>query len=99
MKTSMIQVLLAFATVALAGQPGEPCDTCDKETGKVCASGQSVVCKGEGTGLITLGNVLPGALGKSCAGGDVYCCSHEAASQGNLLNLDVNAQCSLNHVL
>ncbi|CAI7670308.1 unnamed protein product [Penicillium pancosmium] len=99
MKTSMIQALLAFAMVALA-LPSKPCDSCDKETGNVCDSNQSVVCKGNGNaGLITLGNVLPGALGVSCAPGAVYCCSHDAASEGNLVNLDVNAQCSLNHVL
>ncbi|KAJ5378878.1 hypothetical protein N7509_011997 [Penicillium cosmopolitanum] len=99
MKTSMIQALLAFAMVAVA-LPSKPCDSCDKETGNVCESDQSVVCKENGKGgLISLGNVLPGALGESCDTGAVYCCSHEAASKGNLANLDVNAQCSLNHVL
>lgn len=77
MKTSVIQALLAFAMVALAEKP---CDTCD-ESGNVCKSDQTVVCKGQGNGgLITLGNVLPGALGENCAGGDVYCCSHDAVA-------------------
>ncbi|KAF7718673.1 Uncharacterized protein PECH_001451 [Penicillium ucsense] len=66
----------------------------------VCASNQQVVCSGNGNGgLITLGNVLPGALGDSCSGGDVYCCDSSAINQVGLVNLDVNAQCSLNHVL
>ncbi|KAJ5741229.1 hypothetical protein N7533_009937 [Penicillium manginii] len=89
--------------VAVA-RPDKPCDSCepktDAETGKMCASNETIVCTGNGgSGLITLGNVLPGALGESCAAGDVYCCDHDATSDGNLVNLDVNAQCSLNHVL
>jgi hypothetical protein len=92
---------------------------------KVCASDQQVVCKDNGSGLLTLGNILPGALGVDCSGGDVYCCDKGAVEdvsdssftaartavsslasietnktfQVGLVNLDVNAQCSLNHVL
>ncbi|OOQ89447.1 hypothetical protein PEBR_27985 [Penicillium brasilianum] len=70
------------------------------EVGNVCASNQTVVCQGQGNGgLITLGNVLPGALGENCAGGDVYCCSHDDVEQYGLVNIDVNAQCTLNRVL
>ncbi|KAJ5453841.1 uncharacterized protein N7458_004797 [Penicillium daleae] len=66
---------------------------------KVCASDQQVVCKDNGSGLLTLGNILPGALGVDCSGGDVYCCENEDVKNLGLVNLDVNAQCSLNHVL
>ncbi|KAJ5883875.1 uncharacterized protein N7473_010761 [Penicillium subrubescens] len=74
------------------------------ETGNVCASKQTVVCKSQGDGgLIALGNVLPGALGQNCAAGDVYCCSYDdvqqVARQSGLVNLDVEAQCTLNRVL
>lgn len=78
-----------------------------------------MVCNSQGNGgLITLGNVLPGALGENCAAGDVYCCSYDdvqqvsyylafddgysdlqVVRQSGLVNLDVNAQCSLNRVL
>lgn len=48
----------------------------------VCASHQQVVCSGNGNGgLLTLGNVLPGALGTSCSGGDVYCCDTSDINQ------------------
>jgi hypothetical protein len=53
-----------------------------QETGNVCASKQTVVCNSQGNGgLIALGNVLPGALGENCAGGDVYCCSYDDVQQ------------------
>ncbi|KAJ5711135.1 hypothetical protein N7488_005291 [Penicillium malachiteum] len=87
-------ILVTFALVAsvLAGGSAP-------ESGKTCSSGQSVVCKDNGNGgLITLGNVAPGALGESCAGGDVYCCDDNDVASG-LVNLNVNAQCSLNHLL
>ncbi|KAJ5128765.1 hypothetical protein N7448_002481 [Penicillium atrosanguineum] len=104
MKVSL--ALLTFVTAVLA-VPSKPCDECENngggkkiETGNVCDSHQTVVCQGQGKGgLITLGNVLPGALGENCAGGDVYCCSQDDVQQLGLVNLDVNAQCSLNHVL
>ncbi|KAJ5587583.1 uncharacterized protein N7459_003348 [Penicillium hispanicum] len=83
-----ILLSLALAVAAIAG-----------DSDKICKSGQSVVCaKGGNGGLLTLGNVATGALGDSCSGGDVYCCDDKDV-QGGLLNLDVNAQCSLNHVL
>ncbi|CAI7604440.1 hypothetical protein N7533_008809 [Penicillium manginii] len=86
-----ILVALTLAATAIATSSGE---------GKVCKSGQSVVCSDNGNGgLLTLGNVAPGALGESCAGGDVYCCDDKDVASGNLVNLDVNAQCSLNHLL
>ncbi|KAJ5569116.1 hypothetical protein N7450_011602 [Penicillium hetheringtonii] len=87
-------ILASFAVVAtvLAGSPNH-------DSGKVCKSGQSVVCANNGSGgLISLGNIATGALGFSCSGGDVYCCD-EKDIQSGLANLDVNAQCSLNHVL
>ncbi|KAJ5589783.1 hypothetical protein N7450_003755 [Penicillium hetheringtonii] len=69
------------------------------EGGKVCKSDQTPVCSKNGNGgLITLGNIAGGALGTECSGGDVYCCETKDVQSG-LLNLDVNAQCSLNHVL
>ncbi|OOQ87475.1 hypothetical protein PEBR_20213 [Penicillium brasilianum] len=67
---------------------------------KICKSDQQVVCKDNGDGgVLTLGNVLDGALGVSCSGGDVYCCENKDIEDLGLINLDVNAQCSLNHVL
>jgi hypothetical protein len=52
------------------------------EAGNVCASKETVVCQGQGNGgLITLGNVLPGALGENCGAGDVYCCSQDDVEQ------------------
>lgn len=63
-------ILASFGLVAavLAGSPTH-------DSGKVCKSGQSVVCAKNGSGgLISLGNIANGALGVSCSGGDVYCC-------------------------
>lgn len=86
MKASL--ALLTFITAVLA-LPNRPCGECgdhdggqENDSGKVCASKQSVVCQGQGNGgLITLGNILPGALGQNCAAGDVYCCSHDDVQQ------------------
>ncbi len=48
----------------------------------VCESHQTVVCEGNGGGgLLSLGNILAGLLGKSCSGGDVYCCSQKDVEQ------------------
>ncbi|KAE8323524.1 hypothetical protein BDV39DRAFT_208809 [Aspergillus sergii] len=70
------------------------------EAGNVCASEQTVVCSGQGNGgLITLGNVMPGALGENCAAGKVYCCSHDDVQQSGLVNLDVEDQCTVNRDL
>ncbi|GJN73529.1 hypothetical protein VFPFJ_03981 [Purpureocillium lilacinum] len=94
-----ITAILALAATAFA-LPGGHGGHQENEAGNVCASKQTVVCSGQGNGgLITLGNVLPGALGENCAAGDVYCCSHDDVQQSGLVNLDVNAQCSLNRVL
>lgn len=61
-----ILIALTLAATAIAG---------GSDDGKVCKSGQSVVCSGNGNaGLLTLGNVAPGALGESCSTGGVYCC-------------------------
>ncbi|GES65665.1 aldo/keto reductase family protein [Aspergillus terreus] len=58
------------------------------EAPNVCASKETVVCTGQGNGgLITLGNVLPGALGDNCAAGDVYCCPQDAVQQPDSLAL------------
>lgn len=47
-----------------------------------CNNDQTVVCNGNGDGgLLSLGNILPGLLGQSCSGGNVYCCSTEAVKQ------------------
>ncbi|KAJ5938035.1 hypothetical protein N7454_004377 [Penicillium verhagenii] len=65
-----------------------------------CKSDQVVVCQGNGNaGLISLGNIASGLLGESCSGGDVYCCSEKDVEQYGLINLNLNAQCSLNRVL
>ncbi|CAI7678835.1 unnamed protein product [Penicillium pancosmium] len=86
-----ILIALTLAATAIAG---------GSDDGKICKSGQSVVCSKNGNGgLLTLGNVATGALGESCANGDVYCCDDKDVASGNLVNLDVNAQCSLNHLL
>ncbi|KAJ5950041.1 hypothetical protein N7454_001625 [Penicillium verhagenii] len=84
---------LALAVSALAATTG------DKKSGSSCKSDQQVVCKDNGNGgILTLGNVAPGALGVDCSGGDVYCCDSSDVESG-LINLDVDAQCSLNHLL
>ncbi|KAJ5234175.1 uncharacterized protein N7469_003343 [Penicillium citrinum] len=86
--------LISFAIFATALAGGSA-----PEGGKVCKSDQTPVCSKNGNGgLITLGNIAGGALGTECSGGDVYCCETKDVQSG-LLNLDVNAQCSLNHVL
>ncbi|UNI22512.1 hypothetical protein JDV02_008396 [Purpureocillium takamizusanense] len=72
----------------------------NNKVGNVCQSHQTVVCQGQGNGgLLSLGNILPGALGQSCSGGDVYCCSHDDVKQTGLINLDLNVQCSLTRLL
>ncbi|KAJ6104331.1 hypothetical protein N7523_010651 [Penicillium sp. IBT 18751x] len=81
--------VLALAATAIAGG-----------SSTTCKSDQSIVCKDNGDGgLLTLGNIAGGALGDECSGGDVYCCSDKDIEDIGLINLDVNAQCSLNHVL
>lgn len=55
--------VLALAATAIAGEG-------------TCNDGSSVVCKDNGNGgLLTLGNIAPGALGESCSAGEVYCCT------------------------
>ena len=67
-----ILATLGLAALAMAGSTGPAS----------CSSDQKVVCKGNGNGgLLTLGNVLPGALGVDCSGGDVYCCDKSAVDQ------------------
>ncbi|CAI7678833.1 unnamed protein product [Penicillium pancosmium] len=90
---------LLFAT-ALA-MPTSEGSKGDDDSGKtVCDSHESVVCSGNGNGgLLSLGNLLTGLLGESCSNGDVYCCSQSDIEQTGLINLDLNLQCSLNHLL
>lgn len=106
-----ILATLALVAGVIAGSHPEG------SSGKKCFSGQTVVCKDNGKGgLLSLGNIAPGALGVDCSGGDVYCCDDKDVAvrnlsmlpqfdriltsiQSGLVNLDVNAQCSLNHVL
>ncbi|GAB1201182.1 hypothetical protein APSETT444_010570 [Aspergillus pseudonomiae] len=91
MKASI--VLFTFTAAVLASLNG-PCDDC------ICASKETVVCQGQGNGgLITLGNASPGTLDENCAPGDVYCCAKDDVNQSGLVNLDVEAECSLNRVL
>ncbi|KAJ5165781.1 hypothetical protein N7492_006077 [Penicillium capsulatum] len=90
----LILATLALAATAFATAPqvahGEKAG---------CKSDQTVVCKNNGNGgLLTLGNIANGAAGVDCSGGDVYCCDDKDVSNG-LANIDVNAQCSLNHLL
>ncbi|KAJ5645669.1 hypothetical protein N7507_011680 [Penicillium longicatenatum] len=87
-------ISLALASSAIAASIAR------SSTDATCKSGQVVVCKGNGNGgLISLGNIAPGLLGTSCSGGDVYCCSQKDVEQYGLINLNLNAQCSLNRVL
>ncbi|KAJ5642946.1 uncharacterized protein N7484_005453 [Penicillium longicatenatum] len=86
-------ISLALASSAIAASIAR------SSTDTTCKSGQVVVCKGNGNGLISLGNIAPGLLGASCSGGDVYCCSQKDIEQYGLINLNLNAQCSLNRVL
>jgi glutamate synthase domain-containing protein 3 len=59
-----ILATLGLVALAMAG-----------DSTKVCKSDQQIVCKDNGSGgVLTLGNILDGALGDSCSGGDVYCC-------------------------
>ncbi|KAJ5738584.1 hypothetical protein N7493_001739 [Penicillium malachiteum] len=89
-----MKVILAFFTLA-ASALAVP--LAERTT---CSSNQVVVCSGNGdAGLISLGNIATGLLGESCSGGDVYCCSEDDVKQVGLLNLNLNAQCSLNDVL
>ncbi|KAJ6031451.1 hypothetical protein N7540_002183 [Penicillium herquei] len=89
-----MQVFFAFLTLA-ASTIAVP--LAERST---CSSSQVVVCSGNGNaGLISLGNIATGLLGESCSGGDVYCCSQEDVDQIGLVNLNLNAQCSLNDVL
>lgn len=58
--------ILALAATAIAG-----------ESATICKNEESVVCKGNGGGVITLGNIANGALGEDCSTGEVYCCSNK----------------------
>ncbi|KAJ5999351.1 hypothetical protein N7451_007161 [Penicillium sp. IBT 35674x] len=85
-------ISLALASSAIAASIARSSTTCESD--------QVVVCKGNGNGgLISLGNIAPGLLGESCSGGDVYCCSEKDVEQYGLININLNAQCSLNRVL
>ncbi|KAJ5873475.1 uncharacterized protein N7473_013348 [Penicillium subrubescens] len=90
--------VLAISALAMPTNDGHKGDEAVAET--VCESHQTVVCSGNGNGgLLSLGNLLSGLLGESCSGGDVYCCSQKDVEQVGLINLDLNLQCSLNHLL
>ncbi|KAJ5240285.1 hypothetical protein N7468_004904 [Penicillium chermesinum] len=95
----LILAVLTLSAISMAmptndGHPGHP-----KDSPTVCESHQTVVCNGGNGGLLSLGNLLTGLLGESCSGGDVYCCSQSDVDQTGLINLDLNLQCSLNHLL
>ncbi|KAJ5281649.1 hypothetical protein N7478_007021 [Penicillium angulare] len=92
MKFTITLLTIAAAVIARSSS--------DKGSSTTCSSDQVVVCSGNGNaGLISLGNIAPGLLGDNCSGGDVYCCSQDDVEQVGLINLDLNAQCSLNHLL
>ncbi|KAJ5111223.1 hypothetical protein N7532_001758 [Penicillium argentinense] len=89
-----------FATTSLAMPTGDDVHVAREDDSTVCESHQTVVCSNNGNGgLLSLGNLLNGLLGESCSGGDVYCCSQSDVEQVGLINLDLNLQCSLNHLL
>lgn len=68
--------VLTFCAYAFAIPTSNGGGSASKDQPSVCASDQTVVCSGNGNGgLLSLGNLLTGALGDSCSGGDVYCCS------------------------
>ena len=68
-----ILATLGLAALAMAGTT--------PSHGKGCDTDQTVVCKGNGDGgVLTLGNVLPGALGSDCSG-EVYCCDTGAVNE------------------
>ncbi|KAI2791800.1 hypothetical protein POX_c04679 [Penicillium oxalicum] len=106
MKFFLVLSLLAASALAIpadaAYKPSSEKSGGEKSSGDttVCSSKQTVVCSDNGNGgLLSLGNLLTGLLGESCSGGDVYCCSEEEVNQVGLINLDLNLQCSLNHLL
>lgn len=67
--------VLALAATVIASPPTEGHSS-------VCSNDEVVVCQGNGkSGLISLGQIAPGLLGQSCAGGDVYCCSEKNVKQ------------------
>ncbi|EPS26177.1 hypothetical protein PDE_01113 [Penicillium oxalicum 114-2] len=111
MKFFLVLSLLAASALAIpadaAYKPSSEKSGGEKSSGEkssgdttVCSSKQTVVCSDNGNGgLLSLGNLLTGLLGESCSGGDVYCCSEEEVNQVGLINLDLNLQCSLNHLL
>ncbi|KAF7718674.1 Uncharacterized protein PECH_001452 [Penicillium ucsense] len=102
MKYFVALSLLAASAIALPTEAGGKKSEGKKPSNEqpACGSQQTVVCSGNGNGgLLSLGNILTGLLGESCSGGDVYCCSEEAVNQVGLINLDLNLQCSLNHLL
>lgn len=86
-----MKYLLAYSTL-LAVVVARPTTSCggggncgSKSSGGsagTCNNDQTVVCRGNGVGeLLSLGNILPGLLGQSCSGGNVYCCSTDAVDQ------------------
>ncbi|KAJ5358410.1 uncharacterized protein N7496_010823 [Penicillium cataractarum] len=93
--------LLAVSALAMPTVDGHKEDSGGEPSEEtVCESHQTVVCSDNGNGgLLSLGNLLAGLLGESCSGGDVYCCSQKDVEQNGLINIDLNLQCSLNHLL
>ncbi|KAJ5128585.1 hypothetical protein N7448_002302 [Penicillium atrosanguineum] len=100
-----MKYLIAYSALfaAVLASPmgnGNTGDDDDDMGGKTCESEQTVVCSGNGNGgLISLGNILNGLLGESCSGGDVYCCETGKVEQIGLINLNLDLECSLNHLL
>ncbi|OQD73664.1 hypothetical protein PENDEC_c014G00402 [Penicillium decumbens] len=93
-----MKYLLAYSALFAAVLASPPSDSSLGK--KTCEGDQTVVCSDNGNGgLLSLGNILSGLLGESCSGGDVYCCDSGAVKQTGLINLDLNLQCTLNHVL
>ncbi|KAJ5950040.1 hypothetical protein N7454_001624 [Penicillium verhagenii] len=101
MKYILATLALAATVIALPTTNGDTDSDSDKsDDTPTCESHQTVVCSGNGDGgLLSLGNILSGLLGESCSGGDVYCCSSKEVEQSGLINLNLDLQCSLNHLL
>ncbi|KAJ5165783.1 hypothetical protein N7492_006079 [Penicillium capsulatum] len=94
MKYTVVLTALASTAIAVPTYNGD-----GKTSDKSCSNEATIVCSGNGNGgLLSLGNIAPGLLGDYCSGGDVYCCSSNDVQNG-LINLNLDLQCSLNHLL
>ncbi|KAJ5885361.1 hypothetical protein N7495_009871 [Penicillium taxi] len=90
---------LLVAAMALPTTEGEKPNVDGSTPTQICTSKQTIVCQDNGNGgLLSLGNLLNGVLGKSCSGGSVYCCEGDVKQEG-LINLNLDLSCTLNELL